>query len=353
MKVLLFSMSDSLGGAEQVLYKIANNYASKSNTVVICFLKPETNKMWYEIKGNVKIHYCNNSILNMLSVIKSCNFNKVYSSHLKINSFLGICRAIGYLKTNKLIVRESTSVFGRYSGLKLLQYRLAYFFGYRKIDLVICQTQRMADVLKENVPFLFKRTNIKVIPNPFDFPNQELVNETIEIPENTIVSAGRLIPEKGFDILINAFLEITKKNPEMHLLILGEGDKRDELEKLISALGLDDKVNLKGHVKNVYPYFKKATVCVISSRREGFPNVLLQMMSQNNKVVSTLCAGGIKDIPGVYKANVNDVDSLNNAIMKSIDTNTSNNRVDFDNYLSDKSIESFMISINNYLYNEK
>lgn len=343
-------ISDKMGGAEQVLFKIAKFYSEKeNNSVKIYFLKPQSNTYWKDnLNSDVEIIYLNNNIISLLKQIRKQHFEKIFSSHLMINAILGFFRFFGFLKTKNLIVRESTQVFGRYSGLKLLQYKLAYFFGYRKIDLVVCQTQRMSENLKENVPFLFKRTKVKVIPNPFDYPNQDIVNEFVEIPKNTIVSAGRLIPEKGFDVLIQSFAKILEKNPEMNLMILGEGNERNKLEKLISELNLHQKVILKGYVNNVYPYFKKAKVCVVSSIREGFPNVLLQMMSQNERVISTDCAGGITELKGVLVINPNDIDSLFHTIQMIISTEA-NHRKSFDRELKERNIDSFIYKIENEL----
>lgn len=349
-KISIFSISDSLGGAEQVLFKIAKFYSEKENSCVkVYFLKPKSNTFWKEnLNSDVEVIYLNNSIISLFKQIKKQKSQMVFSSHLMINAFLGFLRFLGILQTDKLIVRESTQVFGRYSGLKLLQYKLAYWLGYRKIDLIICQTQRMSENLKENTPFLFKRAKVKVIPNPFDFPDERLINEEITIPKNTIVSAGRLIPEKGFDILIQSFSKVLEKKPGMTLMILGEGNERNKLEKLISDLNLGQKVILKGYVKNVYPYFKKAEVCVVSSIKEGFPNVLLQMMSQNERVISTDCAGGISELKGVLVIDTSDVDSLSHAIQMILCTEV-NHRISFDNELKERSINSFVYKIENHL----
>src|SRR5690606_20880375 len=118
-----------------------------------------------------------------------------------------------------------------------------------------------------------------------------------QLPNNFIVTAGRLIHEKGYDILINAFAELKEKYPDLKLIILGYGDLKQELIYLATSLNIEQDVIFWGFVENVYPFFKKAKACVISSRVEGFPNVLLQMMSQNSNVVSTTCAGGIDTIP--------------------------------------------------------
>lgn len=348
--VAVISISDNLGGAEQVLFKMAKFYNDSGKKVKIIFFKHQTNNFWRDnLTDNVEITYCNNSFVFLLKKIQNQKFDLTFSSHLTINSFLGICRTISVLKTNKLIVRESTSVFGRYSGIKLLKYKFAYWLGYRYVDLIICQTILMHEILVNNLPYLRKRANVKTIPNPFDYPSLEDLNDNNYIQENIIVAAGRLIPEKGFDILIKAFSKFIKNNTDINLMILGEGIERNKLEKLISELNLTNRVFLKGHVANVYPYFKQAKLCVVSSIKEGFPNVLLQMMSQNVKVISTLCAGGIEKIDGIELAETNNIDSLYNALIRSYNITQDYKRELFDTELKKRSTEDFIKRIDSNL----
>src|SRR5690606_21926313 len=82
-------------------------------------------------------------------------------------------------------------------------------------------------------------------------------------------------------------------------------------------------------------------LCVMSSRIEGFPNVLLQMMSQNNKVVSTLSAGGIKEMDGIFTCKTNDVTSLSHTIIECLKSNTDENRYIFDKELKKRTIDTF------------
>ena len=120
---------------------------------------------------------------------------------------------------------------------------------------------------------------------------------------------------------------------------------------LIDKLNLVEEVLLYGFVKNVYPYFKNATVCVVSSRVEGFPNVLLQMMSQNSKVVSTTCAGGIENIPGVQISETNNIKNLEDAITTSLNS-SKDNRALFDEFLQSRDISSFMATVIQHLENK-
>ncbi|MDP8079228.1 glycosyltransferase [Phocoenobacter skyensis] len=343
-KKTYFLISDQLGGAEQLLFQLAKNDLNNSK---VCFFKSKSTDVWEN--ESIKTYYCNNSITNFIKFCSKEKFDVVFSTHLMINALLGFLRALGILKTSKLVCRESTSVFDRYSGRKLLKYKIAYWLGYRKIDLLITQSDLMKEILLQNIPYLSNRMQVGTIPNLFTLPSDEILNEDIEVKENVIVGAGRLIPEKGFDILIEVFAELVKKYPKMNLVILGEGDEREKLEGLIKELDLFESVHLLGFVKNVYPYFRQAKVCVVSSRKEGFPNVLLQMMLQNERVVSTRCAGGIDKIKGVEICKANDKNELYSAIEHTISKSITNERLLFDKELEKRSIDVFIHSINKKL----
>lgn len=352
-KIAIFSISDSLGGAEQVLFKVANYYAAKGFHVEIYFIKPKTNNRWEEsINGDTKLIYLNNNLLKIIKVLRGKRYLNTFSSHLMVNSLLGFLRTFNVLKTNSLIVRESTQVFGRYSGLKLMQYKMAYWLGYRNIDLVIAQTLLMKHNLLEEVSYLKERTKIQVISNPFDFPEEDSIKEYVLVEKPYIVAAGRLISEKGFDVLIEAFNLLLSDFTDVKLVILGEGKLRNELEKKVTLLKLDEKIILKGFVNNVYPYFKGAELCVVSSIKEGFPNVLLQMMSQNTKVVSTLCAGGIEELQGITTSAIEDSIGLYEAMKTSLNNDTLMNRNLFDIELNNRSVEEFIMNIDKKIIDE-
>lgn len=344
--ISLFSITDSLGGAEQLLFKLAKFYKKSGEEVSVCFFGNKTNSTWEE--EGFTVFYSNNSLKAFLGFLQAKQFNSVFSSHLMMNALLGFFRSIGVLKTKYLICRESTTVFGRYSGLKLLKYKFAYWVGYRRMDLLITQSDLMKSKLLTSVSFLNKRTLVKTIPNLFEFPEREITPIVLDQPY--LVSAGRLIPEKGFDLLIVVFQALKKQFPKYKLVILGEGEERGKLEQLIRENALEDDVILKGFVEDVYPYFKGAELCVVSSRLEGFPNVLLQMMSQNSNVISTLCAGGIEALEGVITCRANDKDALLEALVLGITTPDKKiNRLSFDIELNSRSVNSYINRINEYL----
>lgn len=110
-----------------------------------------------------------------------------------------------------------------------------------------------------------------------------------------ILGAGRLSAQKDFVTLIQAFSIVRKKQPA-RLVILGEGEKRNELELLAHRLDVADDVWMPGFVENPFPWMRSATLFVLSSRFEGLPNVLIQAMACGTPVVSTNCPGGPAEI---------------------------------------------------------
>lgn len=349
-KVLIVLPNDSLGGAEQILKMIALNF--NDSTVDIRFLKRKQANGWNDIPSHVFLSYqdANSEYLGMLFFVFSFLFKPakkydyIFTSHVLVTGTVGFLVRLGLIKKEYFVARESTQVFNRFSGLKLFLYKSMYKLGYSKIDLLICQTEQMKQSLIVNMTWIYRKVKVCVIANPIDLSNVNN-SQDINIEHPFIISAGRLILEKGFDILIDAFNKISRKYPKIQLIILGEGKERLNLEKKIRALQLENKVFLKGQVLNVYPYFLNAKLCVVSSRLEGFPNVLLQMMSQNTRVVSTKCAGDIDQIAGVFLAETHDIDSLAETMMTSLNQDTTQNRVVFDDFIRKRSIECFLEQI--------
>jgi glycosyltransferase involved in cell wall biosynthesis len=361
-KILIVLPNDALGGAEQILKMLAEHH--KKNRVDIFFFKRKTTNQWVNIGNdeNVTLKYFNvgseyfGAICFIFEIlIKSRKkYNYVFTSHVFITGIIGTLIRLKLITKDYFVARESTLIFKRFKGFKLVAYKLMYKIGYVSVDLLICQTVQMKMDLLKVLPWLRINTKIEVIPNPIDLELIRLnslpkITNVIGKCGDYIVSAGRLIPEKGYDVLINAFYKIKQDNKSFKLVILGDGAQKLRLTNQVNQLGLEGEVYLHGFVDNVYPYFKYAKLCVVSSRVEGFPNVLLQMMSQNNKVVSTKCAGGIEDIKGVFIAETDNVGSLETAIKLCLEADTSVNDYIFQQYLKDRSIDNFSLKIENEL----
>jgi glycosyltransferase involved in cell wall biosynthesis len=107
-----------------------------------------------------------------------------------------------------------------------------------------------------------------------------------------LLGVGRVVPQKGFDVLLKAFASARKKKP-LRLVILGTGPAEHlvSLEALAESLGVTADVDFHGAVSNPYPYYKAASLFVLSSRWEGMSNALLEAMACGCPVVSTVTPG--------------------------------------------------------------
>jgi glycosyltransferase involved in cell wall biosynthesis len=346
-----------LGGAENYLKMIAFHY--KNEDVEIYAFKNNERGRWNDVGefANMKFISKAHEVTGIIGFVfimlfKRKKYDYIYTSIIYANSVVGILKTLGIIRSKYFIARESTSIFLRFKGTQLNFYKNIIRLGYRKMDLLICQTEVMKEQFSKHFKNIEKRTLLRVIPNPIDLKNSKTRSGKqldLKLPDEFVVTAGRLIELKGYDLLIDSFAKLKSEHPNLKLIILGEGDKLEELQEQATMLNILDSVIFSGFVNNVYPYFKKAKICVVSSRIEGFPNVLLQMMSQNTKVVSSLCAGGIEEIPGIYTCKAGDEETLTTAMRLCLNTNTEKNRQVFDDYLDARSVDAFIETINTTL----
>jgi len=140
-------------------------------------------------------------------------------------------------------------------------------------------------------------TKCEVIPNPLP-PESEQSAQSYVFSKDFryhLVSMGRFIPLKGFDLLLDAFAMIAERFPAWDLTIFGDGELRPDLEVQRDALGLSGRVQLPGIVP-AQTALSGADVFVLSSRSEGFGNVLIEAMTQGVPPVSFNCRTGPADI---------------------------------------------------------
>jgi GalNAc-alpha-(1->4)-GalNAc-alpha-(1->3)-diNAcBac-PP-undecaprenol alpha-1,4-N-acetyl-D-galactosaminyltransferase len=150
---------------------------------------------------------------------------------------------------------------------------------------------------------------VAVIPNPVE-PDDD--DERARADE--IVAVGRLVPQKGFDVLLRAFARIADDHPSWRLAVLGDGPLHGELGLLARRLGIADRVALPGQVADVRERLRRAGSFVLSSRFEGFPNALLEAMAAGAPIVATDCKSGpheiLRDCPEALLVPPDDADEL-------------------------------------------
>lgn len=192
-------------------------------------------------------------------------------------------------------------------------------FVYRRVEQVLCVSNECEQIAIKEFPFLKER--IKTIYNPIDLDviiRKSLDSCDFVLPKGiNILAIGRLTEQKGFDILVKSFKRISTRYEDLNLIILGEGEQRSELERLIIEQELQGNIYLPGFVNNPYAVLKEADVFVLSSRYEGLPTVLIEALTLNKQIVSTKCSGASEILAdGVYGklVDTNNVDSLAHGI---------------------------------------
>jgi glycosyltransferase involved in cell wall biosynthesis len=111
-----------------------------------------------------------------------------------------------------------------------------------------------------------------------------------------VLGVGRLMEQKGFDVLIRSIAELRDQQKPARLIILGEGDKLPDLQALVRELDLADYVDMPGYVENVMEYMRESDVFALSSRWETFGLVLVEAMVAGVPIVSTRIPGGPEEV---------------------------------------------------------
>ncbi|MCF7513927.1 glycosyltransferase [Pseudoalteromonas sp. L23] len=360
-RILIVLPTDSLGGAERVSLNLVN-YLSKCNfEITVYFLSRGDNGSWHSVKkvDNVKLCFGSASrevkgILGFLRWLKENNkYDYVYTTHLHVNSFISLLRNLHILKAGRHVARESTVIFDRFFGIRRFLFKFLYFF-YRNLDLLIFQTDFMQKRLLEEVGSISK-LNRKVIRNPLDIDfinnskNTLVEREVNEIDVFRIIFVGRLIELKNLSGLLDVLLLCKQREMKFFCEILGDGPLRGQLENQVVSLGLKQSVIFKGVVGNPYSYMNGADLGVINSFKEGFPNVLIEMMAAGTKnIITTPCAGELNSLPKVTVLNGFSNDELFDAIFQAYSAKTDYS-AEYFSYAQSIRVSSFWHSIESCL----
>lgn len=160
-------------------------------------------------------------------------------------------------------------------------------------DFMVCQSIHMQDDLVER--FGYPRERSVVINNPVDFEfiqrraAERLDHSGFRAGSIRLVAAGRMVSQKGFDLLIDAIVDVA--NPRIHMVILGDGPLLEGLKRLAHEKGVAQQVEFIGFQSNPYAWFARADAFVLSSRFEGFPNVVLESLACGTPVIATPAQG--------------------------------------------------------------
>lgn len=312
MNITFFVDSLAGGGAERVACSLAN-YFGRNNQVTILTMM--------ETKENYKLDSC-------VEVQHLVSLNDKYG-FIKKNY-------IRYKKLKEYIKRNHSDLY-----IVFLPITICLFLHFKKyIDCPVIISERndpnsYSNVLKRVLLFYSKRANgivyqtnqakdwyekngvnvsSRVIPNAI---REEVMNITPfeGVRRNAIVAVGRLNEQKNYELLIDAFGNISKLDENVVLEIYGDGPKKEELILKVKRMNLEDRVIFKGFVSDVLNSIRSAKIYVLSSNYEGMPNSLMEAMAIGLPCIATRCPCGgpeflIQNNINGLLVDVNDVDML-------------------------------------------
>jgi len=283
------------GGAERVMAQLASAWAGRGDTVaLITFTGPQP-PPFYELHSGV--------------VLRALDLERPSRSWLAAAAqnwrrLLLLRRALRDLAPEVVIsFGEHTNVLCLLSawGLRIpvvvseridiIAYRVPALWRFLRICTyphafrIVVQTRRAFTDLPRNW-----RRKAVVIPNPVAPPRTS--EGSSPLPRPLAVAIGRLVPQKGFDLLLQAFAALPPSANSWRLWIYGEGEQRASLEHLRRTLGLEDRVAFPGVCAHIGNALAQADLFVLSSRFEGFPNALAEAMAAGVACIATDCPSG-------------------------------------------------------------
>ena len=295
-KILYIISGDIFAGKEAQLFNLISELSKlEVPTAVIIFnetllcekLKLTKTKLFLinEKKGLISLFF------NIKKSIKEFQPDLLVAENYK-EAILGF---IASLRAKTKFVIHFHGAVENVKGLANIKMKLNYFlfqaFGRYFADKLIFPTKDLAQ------KFNLNSNKTQIIYNSFKFSGNDH-KASLERP--AILCIGRLAKVKRFDLALKAFILLlntfyVEKTAKPKLYILGEGEERHFLEKLISKLNLRDQVELLGFKENALDYLRACDLLFISSAHEGIPTVLLEAINLNKPIVST-AVGGIPEV---------------------------------------------------------
>ena len=301
MKILFFIPSLTSGGAERVLIRMANFWSEQNQTVSLLTLDSPQSVPFYPLHPKVQLTQLNLSLQSRSIAQKPIVLGKqltrvrrqviseapdVLIAFLDIAIFLSLAATV-FLPI-KMVVSERNNPYRNTTNSWLQRLNNCL---YRRADAIVLQTHQIARTFSDSL-----QPRIRVIPNPVARARRQVSDYPVQHHHKVIIAVGRLSFQKGFDLLIRALATLPPEHAAWQLRIVGTGEEHDKLMQLCDELSVSDRVTWVGRVTDVEAELLRASIFVLPSRFEGFPNALCEAMAVGLPAVATCCPYGPEEI---------------------------------------------------------
>ncbi len=298
-KVTFFINTLSGGGAEGVCVNLANGLARRGIPVDLVVLNLKKRDYYGRIDKdvnfiNLRVSHSRYAFGAIKSYLKTSDAKVVLSFNYEISVLLVLVRQLSAL-SYKIIGRNIIAFSQRKKNMKGLWRKyvasklIDVFFV--KVDHVVNQCRAMEGDLLSIYPSLRGKTS--VIYNPAMLLSEDLEERKVK---QYVLCVGRLEEQKAFDVAIKAFSLFHDANPDFRLKIVGQGSLEKPLKNLVESLNLASVVDFEGFQTDVAEFYQGAACTLLTSRFEGFPNVLLESIGVGTPVVAVDCPSGPSEI---------------------------------------------------------
>jgi len=285
-RVLLVLPSLTVGGMERAMSVLANDFVEKGIETKFFFYGKGEHFYYLDerVTFDEPLSLPKNKLLEVIYNFKRyrrlCRQWKP-DAVLSFGQNCNILTMLANLGTkNRLFISDRGNPL---SYSKTLYEKSTRWFCSRYLTGIIQQSQKAKEVAQSEL----RCNNIAVIGNPITPVNQELLDNAKR--ENIVISVGRFIKTKNFDLLIKWFSEL---DTDWKLVILGGDFHFEKCKTLVEELGMQDRIILPGAVSNVRDYLLKSKIFAFTSSSEGFPNVVGEALAAGLPVVSFDCMAG-------------------------------------------------------------
>ena len=328
MKKILIFVQDGVGGAERMSVLIGKNLNPEIYDVCFCLVERNANSSIADfIPYNMHIRRIPNKspFYLMWKVVRLILAEKPYAVFSSVINLSNKFLPFRWMFPNTKVIIRCDNYLYTYTSKQ--QKMIAML--YPKADCIIAQTQEMKDEL---VNIGINEKKVIALQNPIDKQtiDKKISGTSSPYPDNErkhFVAVGRFNRQKGFDMLIDAFIEVIKVRKDVDLFIVGDytlggGEIYHNLMQKVVENGLGDLVHCVGYKDNPYAYLKNADCFVLSSRWEGLPNVLIESLYLGTPAAAFKCIPVIERIieEGVtgFCADKDNVLSLAEAMKKTL-----------------------------------